>query len=57
MWAAHTVLAGPKWLIDLGGSIVAGSLMYGVVLLLFGLKPGERRAVLSLGRRLLRHAS
>jgi O-antigen/teichoic acid export membrane protein len=57
MWAAHTVLAGPKWLIDLGGSIVAGSLVYGVVLLLFGLKPGERRAVLSLGRRLLRHAS
>jgi len=54
MWAAHTVLAGPKWLIDLGGSIVAGSLVYGVVLLMFGLKPGERRALLSVGRRLLR---
>jgi hypothetical protein len=53
MWAVHHVLIGPKWLIDMGGSILAGSLVYGVVLLLVGLKPGERRAVLSLGRRML----
>lgn len=53
MWAVHSVLAGPKWLIDLGGSSVAGSLAYGVVLVLFGLKPGERRAVLALGRSVM----
>jgi O-antigen/teichoic acid export membrane protein len=53
MWFVHTALAGPEWLVDLGCSIVAGSLVYGVVLLLLGLKPGERRAVVSLGRRLL----
>lgn len=53
MWAVHSVLAGPKWLIDLGGSSVAGTLAYGVVLVLFGLKPGERRAVLALGRNIL----
>jgi O-antigen/teichoic acid export membrane protein len=53
MWGVHTVLAGPKWLIDLGGSSVAGTVAYGVVLVLFGLKPGERRAVLALGRNVL----
>lgn len=53
MWAVHSVLAGPKWLIDLGGSSVAGTLAYGVTLILFGLKPGERRAVLALGRNVI----
>ncbi len=53
MWAVHQVLEGPKWLIDLGGSILAGSIVYGIVLLAVGIKPGERRAVLGLGRRLL----
>ncbi len=53
MWAAHQVLNGPKWLIDLGGSILAGSVVYGIGLVLVGLRPGERRAVLGLGRRLL----
>ena len=53
MWAVHQVLEGPKWLIDLGGSILAGSIVYGIVLLAAGIKPGERRAVLGLGRRLL----
>lgn len=59
MWAVHSVLAGPKWLIDLGVSSVAGTLAYGVVLVLFGLRPGERRAVLALGRNVAgrRHAS
>lgn len=59
MWAIHSVLAGPKWLIDLGVSSVAGTLAYGVVLVLFGLRPGERRAVLALGRTVAgrRHAS
>ena len=54
MWAVHSALAGPKWLIDLGGSSIAGTLAYGVVLVLFGLKPGERRTVLALGRGVLR---
>jgi hypothetical protein len=52
MAGVHAVLSGPKWLIDLGGSIVAGTIVYGIVLLATGLKPGERRAVLALGRRL-----
>jgi len=53
MWAVHQVLAGPKWLIDLGGSIGAGTIVYGVVLVWIGLKPGERRTVLALVRKLL----
>ena len=53
MWAAHVVLSGPKWLIDLGGSIVVGTVVYGVVLVAIGLKPGERRAVFSVARRAL----
>jgi O-antigen/teichoic acid export membrane protein len=50
MWGVHTMLAGPKWLIDLGASTLAGTLVYGAVLVAYGLKPGERRAVLALGR-------
>ena len=50
MWAVHSVLVGPKWLIDLGVSSATGILAYGVVLVLFGLRPGERRAVLALLR-------
>ena len=50
MWAVHSVLVGPKWLIDLGVSSVTGTLAYGVVLVLFGLRPGERRAVVALLR-------
>jgi O-antigen/teichoic acid export membrane protein len=53
MWATHQVLAGPKWLIDLAGSIGVGTVVYGVVLVLTGLRPAERRAVLSLGRKLI----
>jgi len=56
MWAVHQALNGPKWLIDLGGSILAGCVVYGVVLLFTGLKPGERRAVLSLASRLVGRA-
>jgi O-antigen/teichoic acid export membrane protein len=52
MWLAHQLLAGPKWLIDLGGSIGLGTLVYGVVLVATGLKPAERQAVLSLARGL-----
>jgi O-antigen/teichoic acid export membrane protein len=52
MWAAHQLLAGPKWLIDLGGSIAFGTLVYGVVLVATGLKSTERRAVLSVARGL-----
>ena len=53
MWAVHAVLAGPNWLIDLTLSISAGTLVYGVVLLWIGLKPGERATALALIRRLL----
>jgi O-antigen/teichoic acid export membrane protein len=53
MWAAHQVLAGPKWLIDLGGSILFGTLVYGVLLVAMGLKPGERRLVVTLARKML----
>jgi O-antigen/teichoic acid export membrane protein len=53
MWAVHQVLSGPKWLIDLGGSIGAGTIVYGVVLVWIGLKPGERSTVLALIRKLL----
>jgi O-antigen/teichoic acid export membrane protein len=53
MWAAHQVLAGPKWLIDLGGSILFGTLVYGVLLVAIGLKPGERRLVVTLARKML----
>jgi hypothetical protein len=52
MWGAHQLLAGPKWLIDLGGSISIGTLVYGVVLLLYGLKPNERRLLLRLAGKL-----
>ena len=56
MWAVHAVLEGPKWLIDLGGSTLVGTLVYGVVLVAFGLKPGERRAVVALGRSVVGRA-
>jgi O-antigen/teichoic acid export membrane protein len=50
MWGVHALLEGPKWLIDLGGSTLAGTVVYGLVLVAYGLKPGERRAILALGR-------
>jgi len=53
MWAAHQALNGPKWLIDLGGSIGLGTIVYGVVLVATGLKPAERRMILRLGKRVL----
>jgi O-antigen/teichoic acid export membrane protein len=53
MWAAHQVLAGPKWLIDLGGSILFGTLVYGVLLVAMGLKPGERRLLMTFARKML----
>jgi O-antigen/teichoic acid export membrane protein len=53
MWGVHQVLEGPKWLIDLGGSIGAGTLVYGVALVVWGLKPGERATVMALVRKLL----
>ncbi|HEX9376166.1 MAG TPA: MATE family efflux transporter [Actinomycetota bacterium] len=52
MWGAHALLSGPKWLIDLGGSAIAGVVVYAVVLVAFGLRPGERRTILSLASRL-----
>lgn len=52
MWVVHQALVGPKWLIDLGASTLAGTLVYGLVLIAVGLKPKERAAVLSMARRL-----
>ena len=54
MWAAHQVLAGPKWLIDLGGSVAFGTMVYGAVLLATGLKKAERRAFLSVAAKIIR---
>jgi O-antigen/teichoic acid export membrane protein len=53
MWATHQALEGPKWLIDLGGSVLVGSAVYGIVLLLIGLKPAERGMVFRLAGRVL----
>ena len=53
MWGVHKLLEGPKWLIDLGGSVVAGTLVYGLLLVAFGLKPAERRAVSSMAGKVL----
>ena len=53
MWLVHQVLEGPKWLIDLGGSVGAGTIVYGVVLVVWGLKPAERATVMALVRKLL----
>ncbi len=52
MWGAHLLLSGPKWLTDLAGSIAIGTLVYGAVLVGVGLKPNERRLLLSLVNRL-----
>jgi O-antigen/teichoic acid export membrane protein len=57
MWGVHTALVGPKWLIDLAGSTLAGTMAYGLVLVLVGLKPGEKRAILGLGRGLIDRAA
>lgn len=53
MWLVHQVLQGPKWLIDLGGSVGVGTIVYGVVLVVWGLKPAERATVMALVRKLL----
>ena len=54
MWLVHQLLVGPKWLIDLVGSIGAGTAVYGIVLVAVGLRPAERQAVLGVVRHLLR---
>ena len=56
-WGAHAVLSGPKWLMDLGGSVIAGAVVYAVVLVAFGLRPGERRTILSLASRVRRRSA
>ena len=57
MWSVHAVLVGPKWLIDLTGSVLAGTLAYVVVLIWIGLKPAERSTTVTLVRRVLRGTS
>ena len=56
MVGVHALLSGPKWLIDLGGSIGAGTIVYGVVLFATGLRPGEKRTVVALARRVIGRA-
>ena len=53
MIGAHAVLPHAKWLIDLGGSALLGVGAYGLAMLAFGVKPGERRVVLDLAGRVL----
>ena len=53
MIATHAVLPGAKWLVDLVVSGGVGAVAYAAALVAIGLKPGERRAVLSIARRLV----
>jgi hypothetical protein len=57
MLLVHVALPEAKWLVNLGGSAVLGGLAYGAVLVAVGLRPGERRALLSMGGRLLGRGS
>lgn len=52
MIAAHALLGGAAWVVDLAGTAAAGMAVYAAALLLFGLTPSEREAV----RRILRLA-
>lgn len=52
MFLAHQVLPEAKWLVNLVGSGALGALGYGVALLVFGLKPGERSAMGKIARSL-----
>lgn len=55
MIAVHAVTAGPHWAVDLVATGVIGGAVYYVVLLFFGLTPGEKSSVMRLlskvGRR------
>jgi len=46
MAGVHAVLSGPKWGIDLLGTGLVGGLVYVTALLLFGLTPAEKGAVM-----------
>ena len=52
MVGVHAVLSGPKWGIDLLGTGLVGGLVYAGALVLFGLTPAEKGAVM----RVLQHA-
>jgi O-antigen/teichoic acid export membrane protein len=51
MAGVHAVLDGRPWFVDLLGSGSAGVLAYVIVLVVAGLKPGERRTLSSLAAR------
>ena len=51
MVAVHSVLAGPRWAIDLLGTGVVGGIVYYTAFLLFGLTPGEKGAVMRVLQR------
>jgi O-antigen/teichoic acid export membrane protein len=53
MAATHIVLPAERWLVDVVGSFLVGGAVYAAALVAVGLKPGERRAVLHVVRRLL----
>jgi O-antigen/teichoic acid export membrane protein len=51
MIAVHSQLEGPKWGVDLLGTAIVGGLVYYIVLLLAGLRPEEKAAVIKVARR------
>jgi O-antigen/teichoic acid export membrane protein len=53
MAAAHAVLPGEKWLLDLVGSFAVGATVYGVALLLIGFPVQERAALARMVRRVI----
>ena len=46
MIAVHTLLSGPKWVLDLLGTAVIGGVVYYTSFLLFGLTPNEKGTVM-----------
>jgi len=51
MVAVHAALEGPKWAVTLLGTAAIGGLAYAAALVLFGLPPSEKRAVLGVVRK------
>jgi len=47
----HAVLPAQKWLVNLAGSAVAGTVVYGLLVLAIGLTPTERRTLAGLVKR------
>lgn len=48
MWGVHQALGGPRWLIDLAGTGVAGVVVFAAAYLLFGVTAAERKGLRNL---------